>query len=256
MYSKIDEDYIYLLSLPIIKKHGISQFKLLSRGSINRNWRVNTKIGEDWVVRKNSDGIAGVNRYAEKRILQKIAPLHISPRVIEVNPDQGYLITEYIDAPVWKKIDCLEPLLQKKIAGVMQRIHTIGCDEPSTHISARIEQYLSPVSIFQRKKYKPVIMELLEQARQLGFLKCQSLCHWDMHHTNIIGYDSVMLIDWEFSGMANRVLDSAVFSLYHGFNDEQCEYFDNMLGIKPDLSVVVMKLVSQLFNLWNLSVKA
>ena len=243
MPSNKDKDHAYLLTLPEIRAAGLSAFESIPVGTTNQNWKVETTRGL-WVVRKNATGVPGVDRHFEARILQLIAPFEIAPRLIAVDPDQGYLITEYVDSPAWTAEDCANTGLQKKLLERLEPVHTIELNVPSVNVRTRVKQYLSlaPKQVVQA--YKDPLYALLEQLEAHGFFAQQRLCHYDLNHTNIVGYDDIKILDWEFAGTAHPILDMAVFCLYEQIDKPQVEH-------DPELLFLCQRLVKLMFAVWH-----
>ncbi|WP_395377437.1 choline/ethanolamine kinase family protein [Marinicella sp. W31] len=238
-----DNAQAYLSDLPEIRAAGLRAFESISIGTTNQNWKVETDEGV-WVVRKNAVNVPGVDRHIEARILQLIEPLEIAPKLIAVNPKGGYLITEYLQGPAWATGDCANPALQKKLFEQLKPIHAIELNETSVSVRARVQQYLDLAPRQVKKQHQKQLYALLDDLEQLGFFEQQRLCHYDLNHTNIIGHNSIKILDWEFVGSAHPILDMAVFCVY-----EQVDSIKNSGNL--ELFQLTKKLVDLMFEVWH-----
>jgi len=237
----------YLLNLPEIEAAGLLSFELIHPGTTNCNWKVHTQQGI-WVVRKNAENVPGVDRHVEARVLKTIEPLQIAPKLIAVQPEQGYLITEFLEAHTWSAADCQRPELQARLFEALKSVHNIAINEPDTSVTARVEAYLKRAPENIRDRYRDLLNEALWQVEQQGFFEQQRLCHYDLNHNNIVGYDDIKILDWEFAGMAHPVLDVAVFGFY-----EQLQRINTAQNAA--LLSATQSLIRLLFEVWNHAIK-
>ena len=213
----------------------------------NQNWKVRTQQGV-WVVRKNAENVPGVDRYIEAKVLRIIEPLNIAPELIAVDPDRGYLITEYLHEPNWSDKDYKNSALQQKLFEALKPIHAIEFHEASVGIKGRMEQYLSLAPNKIKREYETKLKDLLERIEAFGFFEQQRLCHYDLNCSNVIGEDNIKILDWEFAGMAHPILDVAVFHHYHMKNKNVFFLRDNEDKL---LFETTLKAVHLMINLWN-----
>ena len=245
MPSNKDKVQDFLLSLPEIRVAGLEAFEAIPTGTTNQNWKVRTQQGV-WVVRKNAENVPGVDRHIEARVLRMIEPLQIAPKLIAVDPERGYLITEYLDLPTWTADDCANPELQSRLFDALKPVHALELNETAVGVKTRAQQYFSLAGA-QAGQNVAKLAELLGAVEKLGFFELQRLCHYDLNHTNIVGYEDIKILDWEFAGMAHPILDVAVFGLYEQIREINTDY-DEQLFLQTT------HLVRLMFELWQKSI--
>lgn len=95
---------------------------------------------------------------------------------------------------------------------------------------------------------------LLSQTRR------PALCHNDLVHSNIIGGETVRLIDWEYSAVGDPYFDLAIVVRHHQLEADRVEHFLSAYFGTPGKEhfsrlEAFCRLYDQLAALWYLSVK-
>ncbi len=243
MPSKTDW-YNKLKSINTINHAGLLEWQPLDSGTSNHIFKVLTDAGI-WIVRFNRAAM-GICRFEEQRILDKLQPLRIGPNVIENNPKAGYLITEFIDQPVWQKSDLKNPVKLAALENSMQQYHAINYEYLPSRLDHRLKLYLKNIKKIPEK----ATIELLETIQKLDFLGFwkanNTLYHSDLNLNNLLGNKQLTIIDWEFAGQGHPLLDWLI--LEHESQLDLSEHYPeniNPVWVKP-----AKRMIHAMMKLW------
>ena len=178
----------------------------LDGGITNRNWRVRLGKGE-YVVRVCTPGVGvlGIDRECEHEAARRAAELGIGPEVAAWLPDEGVLVTRWLDGgPAAPREHVAE------IAAALRAFHD-GPPLPVTfdtrEVVRRQMELLDDVPA--------VIERALARAPAIG---TPVPCHNDLLGANFVGDgERVLIVDWEYAGMNDRLFDLANLSVNNGF---------------------------------------
>lgn len=204
MHNKTDWQ-LKLQSIDVIHRAGLLSWEPIHSGTSNRIFKVLTEVGT-WVVRFNRAAL-GIDRFEEKLILDLIEPLKIGPKVIQINPDEGYLITEFIEQTVWQKSDFKNQDNITLLKNSMQKYHAIEYSFLPSRLDHRLKAYLKKIENVPEQ----TTIELLNTIQKLDFLGFwqanKTLFHSDLNLNNLMGNNPLTIIDWEFAGQGHPLLD-------------------------------------------------
>lgn len=191
--------------LAAVKAAGFIDCEPIKQGITNHNFKVTTEQGV-WVVRLNQPQ-PGVDREREQQLLCWLAPLNLTAKIIDINPAQGFLITEYLNSQLWTQKDFEDAAQLQSLADKLKLIHQISYDEPTTRLDHRILQYIDHFKPSQ--KICKRLMADISSLEQSGFwAACTQLYHSDLHRNNILGIgDDIKILDWEYAGQGHAILD-------------------------------------------------
>lgn len=205
------------------------QIAKLSGGVTNTNYVMQIN-GKKYVLRvagKGTDTL--IDRKNESLNLSQMSRLGIAPHIWFSDPDNGFQIQEFIDKDslTAEKIRKSSELFRSCIL-LMRKYHTSG---------AVFFNRFDPVEKIQQE------LKVLEAAGYCHFypnweennLFCQKIiqnyrllnpplcpCHNDTLAGNFMGdEDSLMLIDWEYSGTNDPYYDLACFSMENGLSEQE-----------------------------------
>ncbi len=209
-----------------VQESDIINIKCLKAGMTNKSFLFS--IGSDsYIFRIPGPGSEVlINRREEKSVYDTIAPLHLSDEIIYFDGDTGYKISRFYpdsrncNAEDWEDVAaCIKVLRdfhQKKLSvphefSLRERIdfYESLCLKP---YCIRFEDY---------HKIRPQMDELLDLIDRLNPPKV--LSHIDSVQSNflILPDGGIKLIDWEYSGMCDCLVDIAMFAIYSYYNEEQ-----------------------------------
>lgn len=205
-----------------------------------------------------------VNRTEEARVYDAIAPLGICEHIIYMNGKTGYKIAEYYEgarnsrADDWEDVGQCMKTLHKLHASNLKVEHEFNMRERisfyerlcTSHGGTLFEDY---------DIVREWMDELMDRLDGLGREK--KLAHIDSVADNFLFLPdgTVRLIDWEYSGMCDPLIDVAMCAIYSYYNEEAADrlisvYFHQLGREATDeerLSVYAyMALGGFLWSLW------
>ena len=275
-----------VLSVP---ESEIVRIKRLKAGMTNNSWLFSVK-GKDYICRIPGEGTEKlINRKQEKAVYEAIAGLHISEKLVYLDEDTGYKISCYYEgsrnADAGNDTDmlyCMKKLRMLHESGakvshhfdIEERIayYERLCIESSRHNPSAIAENddSSQMAAIPFSDY-PRIRE--EKDRLCAWLKGISrplvLCHIDSVQDNFLflpgadisdherDLDKIKLIDWEYAGMCDPLMDIGMCAIYSYMNEQGAEklmtaYFGR--APKPEerrLVYAYMALGGLLWALWG-----
>lgn len=181
-----------------------------------------------------------INRAHEKATYDALRGLHLTDDIIYFDQDSGVKITKYYAGSVIS-----DPFNDDDLKLSMTRlkpVHDMKLKvEHSYDIATMIDYYYSLAAEIGAIRFRDV-HETLKKVEQLIGLKNQLdvpevLCHGDYAHTNVLklANGDSRLIDWEYSGMADPMMDVSMYCLYAQFDKQRIDlaaaYY---LGRKPN----------------------
>lgn len=184
----------------------IEHLELLAGGLTNRNYRVRTTSGRQYVARFSStkSSLLAIDREAEFRNSRSAAAVGIGPTVVDFSPAHGIMIVEWIEGRTFQAATLDDPEQLRRVAAACRRLHSgprFGNDFDMFAIQRR---YLDIVSEFGFRlpsdylEFEPQL-ELLRAA--LGASATGTVpCHNDLLPANIMDDGRIWFIDFEYSG--------------------------------------------------------
>lgn len=169
-----------------------------------------------------------INRKEEARVYEVIRPLKIAEHLLYINPDTGYKIADYYEgarnasAANWEDME--------RCMGVVRQLHQSGLRvEHSFDIRERIDFYEELC-----RRHGGILFEDYVEVRgwmnwlmdTLDTMKRPScLCHIDANVDNFLVLESgeIKLLDWEYAGMCDPVVDISMCAIYSYYGEEEME---------------------------------
>lgn len=167
-----------------------------------------------------------INRRQEKAVYDTVASLGITEEVLYMNPDTGYKIARYYegtrtaDAENWKDMEtCM---------GIIRKLHQSGLKVGhSFDIRERIGFYErlclehGGIPFEDYGQVRGWMNELMDRLDRMNRPKC--LCHIDANVDNFLMFPdgSAKLLDWEYAGMCDPVMDISMAAIYSYYDEEQ-----------------------------------
>ena len=205
----------------------ITDIHMMKKGMTNRSFYFQCR-GKKYIMRIPGEGTDKlINRKEEASVYHAIAGKDLSDRVLYINPENGYKITEfYQDARVcnaYNKLDvkcCLERL---------REFHEMKLQvEHEFDLFAQIEFYeslwqgtSSMYSDYAETKLKVFSLQNYIDEHKEAYC----LTHIDAVPDNflILNDGSIKLIDWEYAAMQDPHVDIAMFAIYSLYDKEQVD---------------------------------
>jgi thiamine kinase len=206
----------------------IQHIEPIKHGLTNRSWLVTTE-GDRFVVRISDASTAElqIDRNSEAAVLQFVAGAGIGPEVMHCNPERGILVTRYL-GPTWTVRDAHSNENIERLAALLRRLHSLHVPGGVrvVDLATTVHGYLRTLDErgIQSGLTLPALRDCADEtALQLGKGSTGCLCHNDVHHLNVVGGDSLRLIDWEYAGVGEPLFDLASVCVYHRYRRSQRE---------------------------------
>jgi len=195
-----------LNQIDFIRQAGFIRAVAIKHGLNNHSFKVFTE-GGIYFVRLNAT-IAGVNRRREAYILDRIAPLNITPKVIINDLENNYLLTEWSAGKVWQAGDFNQARLLAALVKQLHKVHAINYTDEDNEIESRLDQRLLSYATNQNPSISARLKTHINKLHDLEFWANNTyLTHFDLNPRNIIGRNPPLLLDWEFAGQGHPLID-------------------------------------------------
>ena len=208
----------------------IINFRNVSKGLTNKSFVFEIN-GIEYIYRHPGDGTESiVNRKNEKKSLVLAKQFGIDPTYIYLDVNEGWKISQFI-------ADFREPDYNsfndsKLIIKTLKKLHSLpitvdyGLDpiKDSIEIEKLLKQK-DPNCFKPYQQLKDNILKLYSLTENDGIEKC--FCHGDTYQPNwmILPDNSVILIDWEYSGVSDPGIDIGYYIVDGQYDFQQAEQF-------------------------------
>ena len=209
-------------------------------GLTNQNYRITTG-GERFVLRisgQNTDRL-GINRTHELAALRSAAKAGIGPEVVAFLPPEGHLVTCWVEGHHWDVAEYRTPEHVRLLTETVKRIHALPPNGATFSPFKRVHAFLDTARRFQVTI--PVAADsFLETMHAVQADQCSDSSDWrHMCHNDLVAVnylyretdESIVVLDWEFSGMGDIYYDLATVVYTH----------DNEGPIPVELEMVMLK---------------
>lgn len=244
-----------------IPADAITNIQPVNAGMTNISFRY-TYLFRDYMIRIAGKGTELlINRTQEKEIYETIRPFDLSDRIVYFDERTGIKISEYINDAQCPDPQSLDDV--KRCMKIIKGLHTKELQVSHTFdLKERIYFYESLCkehNAITFNNYEEILRNELSLIQILEHMSLpRVLCHIDSIYANIIFTDSKdYLIDWEYAGMQDPILDVAMFAIYAYYDESKC---DSLLEIylerEPELEEWIryyayISLASFVWLLWT-----
>ena len=178
-----------------------------------------------------------INRRQEKTVYDKIKFLHISDEIVSFNAERGTKISKFY--PDVHVVNVTKANELNEAARLIRSVHNQKLQiSHSFDIEKRISNYRSLAEEAHAIRFND-FFDVEKKMEELFVFKnrlnvSQVLCHGDYANTNVLIFPdgSGKIIDWEYSGMADPVMDIAMFAIYSYFERDEIEHFFRLYCIE------------------------
>lgn len=201
----------------------VASVEPIKHGLTNDSWRVRTRDA-DVVVRCTTADAAAlrIDRGSEARILAAVDAAGIGAPVLHCDPAQHTLVTRYL-GPAWTSEAAHDPGNINRLARLLRRLHALAPPVAvrAVDFGATANGYLATLdahgaasglrseAMRERARWAAASLPISREPR---------LCHHDVHHLNIIDAGELHLIDWEYAGLGEPLIDLASTCVYHRYD--------------------------------------
>lgn len=196
----------------------ITGIECLKAGMTNRSFLFRVK-GKAYICRIPGEGTEKlIDRRAEGESYRAIAPLGLAEELIYFNPENGYKISVYYEDA--RSADPESEADLRASMAVLKKLHSAPCRVSQRFdLGERIAFY---ESLCLEKGEIPFLdyAEVREKMNRLlswihGLQRPETLSHIDPVYANFLfTAEGVKLIDWEYAGMADPLIDFAMATIY------------------------------------------
>lgn len=237
---EFDEDSNHLKSNAIevieealnVSNSDIVDITVLKKGMTNRSFLFSCR-GKKYIMRIPGEGTDQlINRKEEAEVYKAIDGKQICDDVAYINPDNGYKITEFLDASRICDRDSVDDL--KVCMKKLREFHNMNLKvDHEFDIFKQIDFYEglwngAPSVYRDYQKTKEHVFELREYIE--GYVENKCLTHIDAVPDNFLftSDGDIRLIDWEYAGMQDPHVDVAMFCIYSLYNKRQVDQLINI----------------------------
>ncbi|PCJ36634.1 MAG: hypothetical protein COA75_07600 [Cellvibrionales bacterium] len=162
----------------------------------------------------------GINRQREQKILEQINGKAFAPVVFYCEPQDGVLVTEYVEGTQWQPDSLDNPVKIDMLLELMTQIHAVSTGIPLFDYSAHVRNYWQrlldndqPFPMSAQRLYRRIESRL--SAFQTA-IKQPVLCHHDLTPANIIenSEGQLIVLDWEYAGAGLPLIEAIGASRY------------------------------------------
>jgi thiamine kinase-like enzyme len=203
-------------------------------GLSNQAWRLDAG-GDAWFVRRgHPDALRlGVDRRSECVVLHAVSAAGLAPDVLVCDPPAGLLVTRFIEGRPWQVADIALGDNLRRVAARLRVLH--GLEVPSG--VQRVDYARQARHLEAGLPAADGLTATLRQRAALAFARINArgcataLCHHDLHHLNLLDDGADMwLVDWEYGGRGDPLLDVAGFLAMHDLGPGPTEAFLKAYG--------------------------
>lgn len=207
----------------------IQDIRCLKAGMTNKSFLFQV-AGKHYICRIPGPGTDQlINRRQEGEVFEAVKPLHITEHVVYFNRETGYKIAEYYEGARNANAENWEDM--KRCMELLRSLHSSGLQlNHSFLIRERIKFYESLCY-----RHGQIPFEDYSEVRQWMFAlmnhldsldRPQTISHIDSCVDNFLFLPdgSLKLIDWEYCGMCDSLIDVAMCAIYSYYNEEQIDH--------------------------------
>ncbi len=235
----------------------------LSGGITNKNYRVNL-CGKSYVVSigGRSTKHLGIDRKAESQNMRAAHQCGITPKVVFTGGN--VMVHRFVEGRVLRTGEITRQPQHNQFVNLIQRCHRIPLAKVSGHFCVfdNVEHLMREGTRLGAHLPENAAWILSQLARIRQALSRHPLqpvfCHNDFVPENIIcTRESMVLIDWEYSGAGDRYFDLGMAATYHQMNDkEERQLLGTYFGKVTDGSLARLRLMRMMSSLrdgaWSL----
>ena len=231
----------HIASIFQIPESQITGIRCLKSGMTNKSFLF-TVDQKDYIFRVPGPGTEElINRCQEKTVYEAIKDLHLSDTIIHFDGKTGYKISRYYkdsrncDPENNAEVDACMKVLSKFHQSGIQVAHSFDLRERIQFYETLCNQHHA-IQFEDYNEVRPNMQILLDWLDNLNIPKV--LAHIDSVFANflILSDNSIRLIDWEYAGMADPLIDPAMFAIYAYYDETQTDrLLKSYLGRPPVL---------------------
>lgn len=170
--------------------------------------------GRRWVLRldhADAETFAQARR-GETAVFAAAAKAGVAPPVELARPEQGLLITRFVDGRVWAPREMHDPVQLQRLARRLRALHRCAPTVRRFDLCGAVERYARAIGDTAAASVAARVRARVAAAPQ----RPEALCHNDLVCSNVVDDgQQLWLVDWEFGGLGNPLFDLAVVGVHH-----------------------------------------
>ncbi len=210
-----------------VPESDIVEIRCLKAGMTNKSWLFRVKEsaesvqrGRCFICRIPGPGTGKlINRRQEGEVYQAVQPLGITEALLYFDPESGYKISRYYAGA--RNADFSKPAEREQCMAMLKKLHNSGIQlDHRFDIRERLAYY---ESLCQAGGHEISFQDYPEVRRKAGEVlqwletlrRPETICHIDSVKDNFIfTEEGLRMIDWEYCGMADPLIDIAMAAIY------------------------------------------
>ncbi len=211
-----------------IKESEIINLRCLKSGMTNKSFLFSIN-SHHYICRIPGPGTELlINRKQEKAVYDAVKDLDITETIIHFDGDTGYKIAEYYEGA--RNADAKNPEEMASCMNIVRKLHNSGLTvDHSFDLRERIDFYEKlckshgDILFEDYNEVRSRMTELLDKLDRLN--RPKRLSHLDDNVDNflILPDGQIRLIDWEYAGMCDPLVDVSMCAIYSYYNEEETE---------------------------------
>ncbi len=211
-----------------VKEDQIKNIQPIKIGMTNRSFLFEIDM-KKYICRIPGEGTENlINRVEEYQSIQAAMELNITENIIYIDPKSGIKIAEFeTDA---RNVDIHNEEETRKWIRIVKQLHDSQIVVPHSfsfekmiHFYEELCKEMNAILFEDYSLVRARMGELLSILKNLDIPKV--FCHIDPHVDNflVLPNGDMKLVDWEYAGMADPVIDLAMVHIYGQYDEEQLE---------------------------------
>ncbi len=217
-----------------VPESDIVEIRCLKAGMTNKSWlfRVQESAdspqrGRSFICRIPGPGTGKlINRQQEAAVYRAVQPLGITEELVYFDPESGYKISRYYAEA--RNADFSNPAERESCMAMLKKLHNSGIQlGHAFDIRERLSYYESLCLETGHGISFEDYPEIREKAGEVlrwfsGLTRPRTICHIDSVKDNFIFTEAgLRMIDWEYCGMADPLIDIAMAAIYSYMSFEE-----------------------------------
>lgn len=191
-----------------------ASWREIAGGLTNRSWLV-TAGDRRYVLRLDAGPAKalGLDRHTELAVHRNAAAAGLAPPIVHADPDAGVLVYEYLPGAVWDSAALADPAGMEALGALLRAVHALPRSGVSFDAPAIAHRYRAALDAGSARRVDAdACVRAVERAPRRTDYAC---CHNDIVASNIVGAESLKLLDWEYACDNDPFYDLAALVGYH-----------------------------------------
>ena len=244
-----------LAQVPGAESAGAVEMQVLSGGTINATFRVQTRQGV-FVVRLHEPHTLdlGVDRRREAVLHAAAAGAGLASRILAADPLGRYLVTEFLDGAPWQEADLQDESRLDALAQTLLELHAVPAPQVAPlDLRALLERHVAQIGLQDAAAAQDLLPSLVRArevlARQADAGRPACIVHGDLSAANVIGPGRPRLIDWEYAAVGDPLADLACLAAYYPQILPRAERLLRRCGLAGSASLAALEELAWVYRL-------